>query len=105
MTGFPFSLGNNNGTFGSNTEYATLDTLFVLSPLSLDIQSAYQQMMERGLSARTVRYTHAVLSSAQARLSSISIARVNRLRLEAALFHPSQDLVFREADSRFDSHM
>jgi site-specific recombinase XerC len=27
----------------------------------LDLQTIYQQMMERGLSARTVRYTHAVL--------------------------------------------
>ena len=30
----------------------------------LDLQMAYQQMMERGLSARTIRYTHAVLRSA-----------------------------------------
>ena len=30
----------------------------------LDVQSTYQQMMERGLSSRTVRYTHAVLRSA-----------------------------------------
>jgi integrase len=30
----------------------------------LDIQSVYQQLVERGLSARTVRYTHSVLRSA-----------------------------------------
>jgi integrase len=30
----------------------------------LDVQTTYQQMIERGLSARTVRYTHAVLRSA-----------------------------------------
>jgi integrase len=30
----------------------------------LDIQAAYQQLLERGLSARTVRYTHSVLRSA-----------------------------------------
>ena len=30
----------------------------------LDIQGTYQRMQERGLSARTVRYAHAVLSSA-----------------------------------------
>ena len=30
----------------------------------LDLQNTYQQMIERGLSARTVRYTHAVLRSA-----------------------------------------
>jgi integrase len=30
----------------------------------LDLQMAYQQMMDRGLSARTIRYTHAVLRSA-----------------------------------------
>jgi integrase len=30
----------------------------------LDFQTIYQQMMERDLSARTVRYTHAVLRSA-----------------------------------------
>jgi integrase len=30
----------------------------------LDLQTAYQEMMEGGLSARTVRYTHAVLRSA-----------------------------------------
>jgi integrase len=30
----------------------------------LDLQMAYQQMMERGLSARTIRYTHVVLRSA-----------------------------------------
>jgi integrase len=30
----------------------------------LDLQATYQQMIERGLSARTVRYTHAVLRSA-----------------------------------------
>jgi Phage integrase, N-terminal SAM-like domain len=30
----------------------------------LDLQTAYQQMMERGLSARTIRYTHVVLGSA-----------------------------------------
>ena len=30
----------------------------------LDLQTAYQQMIERGLSARTVRYTHVVLRSA-----------------------------------------
>ena len=29
----------------------------------LDFQTTYQQMMERGLSSRTVRYTHAVLRS------------------------------------------
>src|SRR5436190_1517450 len=36
--------------------------LAALSPLS--IQDSYQQMIERGLSARTIRYTHAVLRSA-----------------------------------------
>ena len=36
--------------------------LAVLS--SLDLQGAYQQMIDRGLSARTIRYTHAVLRSA-----------------------------------------
>jgi len=30
----------------------------------LDIQTVYQQMMERSLSARTIRYTHVVLRSA-----------------------------------------
>jgi len=30
----------------------------------LDLQSTYQRMMERGLSARTVRYTHVVLRTA-----------------------------------------
>jgi len=30
----------------------------------LDLQTTYQHMMERGLSARTVRYTHSVLRSA-----------------------------------------
>ncbi len=30
----------------------------------LDLQTTYQQMIERGLSARTVRYTHVVLRSA-----------------------------------------
>jgi len=30
----------------------------------LDLQMAYHQMLERGLSARTIRYTHAVLRSA-----------------------------------------
>ena len=30
----------------------------------LDVQTTYQKMIERGLSARTVRYTHAVLRSA-----------------------------------------
>jgi integrase len=30
----------------------------------LDLQTTYQQMTERGLSARTVRYTHAILRSA-----------------------------------------
>ena len=30
----------------------------------LDIQSVYQQLVERGLSARTIRYTHSVLRSA-----------------------------------------
>jgi len=30
----------------------------------LDLQTAYQQMMERGLSARTIRYTHVILRSA-----------------------------------------
>lgn len=29
----------------------------------LDLQTAYQQMTERGLFARTVRYTHVVLKS------------------------------------------
>jgi integrase len=31
--------------------------------LPLDIQAAYQQLVERGLSARTIRYTHSVLCS------------------------------------------
>src|ERR1019366_77601 len=30
----------------------------------LDLQTVYQQMRERGLSARTVRYTHVILKSA-----------------------------------------
>jgi integrase len=30
----------------------------------LDLQTTYQQMIERGLSARTIRYTHAVVGSA-----------------------------------------
>jgi integrase len=30
----------------------------------LDIQAAYQDLIERGLSARTIRYTHSVLRSA-----------------------------------------
>jgi integrase len=30
----------------------------------MDVQTTYQEMIERGLSARTVRYTHAVLRSA-----------------------------------------
>ena len=30
----------------------------------MDVQTTYQKMIERGLSARTVRYTHAVLKSA-----------------------------------------
>ena len=33
----------------------------------LDIQAVYQQLVERGLSARTVRYTHSVLRSAMRR--------------------------------------
>ena|SRR5437588_10613198 len=36
--------------------------LMALRPL--DLQTTYQQMMQRGLSARTVRYTHAVLRTA-----------------------------------------
>ena len=37
----------------------------VLAPMRpLDLQMAYQQMLERGLSARSIRYTHAVLRSA-----------------------------------------
>lgn len=37
----------------------------ILAGLSgLDIQCAYQQMIDRGLSARTIRYVHAVLHSA-----------------------------------------
>jgi hypothetical protein len=33
----------------------------------LDLQITYQQMMERGLSSRTIRYTHAVLRPAMRR--------------------------------------
>ncbi len=36
----------------------------------LDLQTTYQQMIERGLSARTVRYTHVVLRSACGKLCS-----------------------------------
>lgn len=37
----------------------------ILSAITpLDVQSAYQKMIDRGLSARTVRYTHSVLRSA-----------------------------------------
>ncbi len=36
--------------------------LSVITPL--DVQDAYQRMIDRGLSARTVRYTHSVLRSA-----------------------------------------
>ena len=36
--------------------------LMALRPL--DLQTTYQQMMQRGLSARTIRYTHAVLRTA-----------------------------------------
>jgi integrase len=37
----------------------------ILSAITpLDVQSAYQKLIDRGLSARTVRYTHSVLRSA-----------------------------------------
>ena len=37
----------------------------ILSAITpLDVQSAYQKMIDRGLSARTIRYTHSVLRSA-----------------------------------------
>jgi integrase len=39
-----------------------IKSMTVLSPL--DIQGAYQHMIERGLSARTIRYAHAVLRCA-----------------------------------------
>ena len=42
--------------------YIGTKSIAVLSPL--DIQGTYQQMIERGLSARTVRYAHAVLRCA-----------------------------------------
>jgi integrase len=54
-------------------EYAALLRRYVREPLgkimlsdlrALQIQNLYSQMQERGLSARVVRYTHAVLSSA-----------------------------------------
>jgi integrase len=54
-------------------DYAALMTRYVREPLGaikladlrpIDIQKVYQSMQERGLSARVVRYTHAVLSSA-----------------------------------------
>jgi integrase len=54
-------------------EYAALLRRYVREPLgkttlsdlrALQIQNLYSQMQERGLSARIVRYTHAVLSSA-----------------------------------------
>ena len=41
-----------------------LGTKILAALRPLDLQSTYQQMMERGLSARTVRYTHVVLRSA-----------------------------------------
>jgi integrase len=54
-------------------EYVALLRRYVREPLGrkkisalapLDIQAVYSEMQERGLSARIVRYTHAVLSSA-----------------------------------------
>jgi integrase len=54
-------------------DYAALLTRYVREPLGaikladlrpIDIQKVYQSMQERELSARVVRYTHAVLSSA-----------------------------------------
>jgi integrase len=54
-------------------DYAALMTRYVRDPLGaiklsdlrpIDIQKLYQSMQERELSARVVRYTHAVLSSA-----------------------------------------
>jgi len=41
-----------------------LGEIVLASMRPLDIQATYQQMIERGLSGRTVRYTHAVLKSA-----------------------------------------
>jgi len=38
-----------------------LDERLLTAVRPLDLQTTYQQMMQRGLSARTVRYTHAVL--------------------------------------------
>ena len=54
-------------------DYNALLTRYVREPLGaikladlrpIDIQKVYQSMQERGLSARVVKYTHAVLSSA-----------------------------------------
>ena len=42
--------------------------LMALRPL--DLQTTYQQMMQRGLSARTIRYTHAVLRTAMRQAGS-----------------------------------
>jgi integrase len=55
------------------SEYSALLRRYVREPLgktklselrALEIQALYSQMLEQGLSARVVRYTHAVLSSA-----------------------------------------
>jgi integrase len=40
----------------------------------LDLQTAYQHMMERGLSARTIRYTHVVLRSAMRQAAMALVA-------------------------------
>ena len=41
-----------------------LDARVLAAMRPLDFQATYQQMIERGLSSRTVRYTHVVLKSA-----------------------------------------
>src|SRR5438034_8907099 len=44
----------------------------------LDLQMAYQQMLERGLSARSIRYTHAVLRSAMRQARQWTVMLDNR---------------------------
>jgi integrase len=52
---------------------------------TLDLQTVYQQMTEHGLSARTVRYTHAILKSAiRRRCSGAYCCRGCRARLRVS---------------------
>src|SRR6266568_1408738 len=50
--------------FGSALVVDSLGERVLAAMRPMDVQTTYQKMIERGLSARTVRYTHAVLKSA-----------------------------------------